>query len=184
MNFPKKCFKKKETHSLAVCDTIWGEKQFMLIFVFFYWFYQKQVFKQIQIFLRICSFSNIVRKTNFLNISVLVSEIVTFMSKKKSSPWISQKMLQKKKTHSLAVCDTIWGEKQFMLIFVFFYWFYQKQVFKQIQIFLRICSFSNIVRKTNFLNISVLVSEIVTFMSKKKTSPWISPKTLQKKRNA
>ena len=29
--------------------------------------------------------ANVVRKTNFLMISVLISEIVTFMSKKKSS---------------------------------------------------------------------------------------------------
>ena len=49
------------------------------------WFDQKQLFKQIQIFLRICPFSNMGRKTNFLSISVLISEIVTFMSKKNSS---------------------------------------------------------------------------------------------------
>ena len=36
----------------------------------------------------------LVRKTNFLSILMLVSAIVTFMSKKKSSLWISQKMIQ------------------------------------------------------------------------------------------
>ena len=35
-----------------------------------------------------------VRKTNFLSFSVLISKIVTFLTKKRSSLWISQKMLQ------------------------------------------------------------------------------------------
>ena len=54
------------------------EKQILLIFVPFYWFDQKQLFKQIQFFLWICPFSNMLRKTNFLSFSVLHSEIVTF----------------------------------------------------------------------------------------------------------
>ena len=37
--------------------------------------------------------SNMIRKTNFLSISLLVSEIVTFMSEKKSSLRITQEML-------------------------------------------------------------------------------------------
>ena len=57
----------------------------MLIFIPFYWFDQKELFKQTQIFLRIFPFSNMVRKTNFLSTSVLISAIVTFMYKKKSS---------------------------------------------------------------------------------------------------
>ena len=60
--FPPKCFNTTEKHSLAVCDSIWGEKQFLLIFVPFYWFDQNNLFKQIQIFLRICIFLNMVRK--------------------------------------------------------------------------------------------------------------------------
>ena len=163
--------------------TLWRKTEFVNICpLLLVW--SKKVFKQIQIFLSIFPYSNMVRKTNFLNISVLVSEIVILCLKRKVLHEFPQKCFKTTEKHSLAECDSIWGEKQFMLIFVFFYWFYQKQVFKQIQIFLRICSFSNIVRKTNFLNISVLVSEIVTFMSKKKTSPWISQKMLQKKRNA
>ena len=35
-----------------------GEKVFLLIFVSFYWFDEKLLFNQIQIFLRICPFSN------------------------------------------------------------------------------------------------------------------------------
>ena len=137
-----KCFKTTERHSLAVCGSLCGEKQFLLIFIPFYWFDQKQLFKQIQIFLRICPFSNMVRKTNFLSISVLVSEIVTFMSKKKSSLWISpKKCFKTTERHSLAICGSLCGEKKFLLIFIPFYWFDQKKLFKQIQIFLRICSF-------------------------------------------
>ena len=84
MNLLKKSFKTTERHSLAVCGSLYGEKLF-LIFIPFYWFDQKQLFKQIQIFLRICPFKKMVRKTKFLSISVLVSEIDSFMSKKKSS---------------------------------------------------------------------------------------------------
>ena len=54
--FPQKYFKTTEGHSLAVCGSLCGEKQFLLIFIPFYWFDQKQLFKQIQIFLRIFPF--------------------------------------------------------------------------------------------------------------------------------
>ncbi len=46
----------------------------MLIFVPFYWFVQILLFKQIQIFLLVCPFSNLLRKTKFLCISVLLFE--------------------------------------------------------------------------------------------------------------
>ena len=101
------------------------------------------------------------KKTNFLGISVLISEIVTFMSKKNSSLWISPKMLQNIERHSLAICGLLCGEKKFLLIFIRFDWFDQKHLLKQIQIFLRFYPFSNMVRKRNCLSISVLVSEIV-----------------------
>ena len=78
---------------------------------------------------------------------------VTFMSKKNSFLWISPKMLQ----NNRKAC----GEKQFLLIFIRFDWFDQKHLLKQIQIFLRIYPFSNMVRKRNSLSISVLISEIV-----------------------
>ena len=70
----RKCFKTTENHSL-------GEKLFLLIFVLFHWFVQKELFKQIQIFLWIFSFSNLLRKVIFLSISELLSEIVTFLNK-------------------------------------------------------------------------------------------------------
>ena len=61
---------------------------------------------------------------------------------------------------------------------------WSKKLFNQTQIFLRICPLSNMVRKTNFLSFSVLVSEIVNFLTKKRSSPWISPKILQNNRKA
>ena len=182
--FPTKRFNTTERHSLAVCGSLCGGKLFLLIFIPFYWLDQKKFFKQIQIFLSIFPFSNMVRKTNFLSISVLVSAIVTFMYKKKISRWISPKIFKTTERQNLAVCGSLCEEKQFWLIFILHYWFVQKQLFTQIQIFLRICPFSNLVRKTNWLGISVPIYEIVTFMAKKKISLWISPKMLQNKREA
>ena len=60
-----------------------GEKQFLLLFVPFYWLDQKCGLKNPN-FPQDFPFSNIVRKTNFLSISLLVSVKVTFMSKKKN----------------------------------------------------------------------------------------------------
>ena len=53
----KKCFKTIGKHNLAAYDSFCGEKLFLLMFVRFYLFDQKQLFKQIQIFHRICVFS-------------------------------------------------------------------------------------------------------------------------------
>ena len=50
-------------------------------------------------------------------------------------------MVQNNLRHSLAVCGSLLGEKKFLLIFVPCYLFDQKQLFKQIQIFLRISPF-------------------------------------------
>ena len=60
--FSQKCFKTTERHSLAICGSFWGEKQFLLIFVPFYWFDQKKFFKQIQIFHRSCLFQTWLEK--------------------------------------------------------------------------------------------------------------------------
>ena len=55
MNFPK-MIKKTEKHSLAVCGTLVGKNSFLKIFIPFYWFDQKELFKEILILLRICHF--------------------------------------------------------------------------------------------------------------------------------
>ena len=48
--FPPKSFKTTERYSLAVCGSLSGENCFLLILIHFYWFDQKELFKQIQIF--------------------------------------------------------------------------------------------------------------------------------------
>ena len=124
-----------------------------------------------------------VRKTNFLSISVLVSERVNFCLKRKVLSEFRPKCFKTTERHSLAVCSSPCGEKEILLIFILHYWFVHKLLFKEIQIFLRICPFSNMVRKTNFLSISAFVSEIVTLMAKKKSSLYeFSPKMLQNNR--
>ena len=125
-----------------------------------------------------------VTKTKFLGISVLVSEIATFLTKKRSSLWISPKILQNNtKALFISMWLTLWRKNFFFNIYpLLLVW--SKQFFKQIQIFLRICPFSNMVRKTNFRTISVIVFESVTFVSKNKSSLWISSKMLQNNRKA
>ena len=155
----------------------------MLIFIPFYWFDQKQLFKPIQIFLRICPFWNMVRKTKFLSISVLVSAIITFMSKNISSLWISPKMLQ---NNSKAYVSSMWltlRRKIFLLIFIPFTGLIKNSCLNKSK-FSSSLPLLSMVRKTNFLSISVFFSEIVTFMSEKKSSLWISPKMLQNNRKA
>ena len=101
---------------------------------------------------------------SFLRYSMLVQ-------KKRSSQWISPKMFQ---TNRKALCGSFWGQKQSLLIFD------QKELFKQIQIFLTIYPFSNVLRKTKFLSIFVLLSEIVTFWTKKWSFQWIIPNMIKK----
>ena len=85
MNFPQNASKEPKNISLSVYGSLCGEKQFFLIFVPFYLFDQNQLFKQIPNFPQNIPFSNMLRKTIFLSISVLISEIVTFLSKKRCS---------------------------------------------------------------------------------------------------
>ena len=59
-----------------------------------------------------------------------------------------------------------------------------KDCLLQILIYLWICSFSNLLRKTNFLSISKRLSEIVTFLTKNSGFQWNSPKMLQNNRKA
>ena len=65
MNLTPKCFKTTERHDFEVCGSICGEKQFLLIFIPFYWFDQKLLFKQFQIFLSICPFQTWYEKQTF-----------------------------------------------------------------------------------------------------------------------
>ena len=168
--FQQKCFKTTKRHSVAVCGSLCGEKKVLLILPPFTGLSKNSGLNKSKFSSGFTFFQKMVRKKKFLSISVLGSEIVTFMSKRKYPYEFNQKSFKTTERNSLALCGSLCGEKQFLLIFIPFNWFDQKYLFKQIQIFLRICHFSNIVRKTNFLSIYVLVSAIATFMSKKKCS--------------
>ena len=101
-------------------------------------------------FFRIYPFSNMLGKTNILSISELLSEMAIFWLKREFFSEFSRKCFKTAGKHNLAVCGLFWGEKQFVLIFFPFHWFVQKQLFKQIQIFLLVWPLSNLLRKTNF----------------------------------
>ena len=104
-----KCINTTEKHS----GSISGEKTvFDNNLSSFTPLYKKACLQQIQILLWICFFFKLVEKTNFLSISELRSEIVTFLTKKGSFQWISLKMVQINRKHSLAVCCSISGEKK------------------------------------------------------------------------
>ena len=64
MNFPLDA-SKQQRHSLAVCGSHFGEKMFLLIFILFDRFDQKQLFKQIQIFISIFPFKTWLEKQTF-----------------------------------------------------------------------------------------------------------------------
>ena len=145
---------------------------------------KKDCLQQIPIFLWICSCLNLLRKTNFLIISGLLSVILIFLLKREVFFEIPQKCFKTTGKHSLAVCGSSWGDKQFLLIFVPFYWFDPKKLFKQIQIFLRISPFSNLFRKTNFLSISVLLSELINFFYYKETFSVNFPKNSSKQQRS
>ena len=118
--FPPKYFKTTERHSLAVCGSLWGEKHFLLIFIPFYGFDQKNLFKQIQIFLWICPYQT---WNKFLSTLVLVSEIVTLCLKREVLCEFPQICFKTTERYSLALCGSLCGEKQFLLIFIPFYRF-------------------------------------------------------------
>ena len=121
--------------------------------------WSKKLFKPIKIFLRICPFSNLYRKTNFLSISVLLSEIINFFTKKRIFVWISPKCFEKTEKHSLAVCGSFCGEKQFLFIFVQFYSFEQKGLFTTNPIFpLDLLPFKLIEKKKIWLFLSFFLS--------------------------
>ena len=66
----------------------------------------------------ICAFSKLLRNTNFLNISLLLSESVIFGLKREVFKELDRKFLKTTGKHNLAVCGSICGENQFLLIIV------------------------------------------------------------------
>ena len=126
------------------------KNNFLLTFIPYYCFDKKNCLNKSKFSSGFAPFKHGNKKKTFLRFSVLVSEIVTFMSIIKILYEFPTKWFKTTESHSLAVCGSICWEKQFLLIFIPFYLFDQKQLFKQIQIFLRICRFSNMVRKKTF----------------------------------
>ena len=184
MNFSKNASKQQKAQFSSMWLTLWRKTVF-LIFIRFYMFNQKKLLKEIQIFLRIFPFSNMVRKTNFLSISVLISTRQSLLCLKRKVLYeFLQKCFKTTERHSLAVCGLLCGEKQFLLIFICFYRFNQKQLLKQIKIFLRIFPFTNMVRKTNFPSFSLLVSEISLLFLKRKVLHKFLQKCYKKNRKA
>ena len=141
-----------------------GNYSFLLTFVQFYWFEQKQMFKQIKIFLWICTFWNLLWKTNFLSISEHLSERVTFLIKREVVfSEFSRKCFKITGKHNLAVCGSFCGEKQFLLKFVPFYCLNKNSCLQRIQFFLWIFSISNLLRKVIFLSNSDLFEQKENF---------------------
>ena len=113
-----------------------------------------------------------VRKINFLSISMLFSAIATFMSKKKSSLWISPKIIQNnRKAQFSSMWLTFW-RKSIFLIIIPFYWFNKKNWFKQIQIFPEFALFKHVKKNklSEFFSACFWGSH---FKSKKKLFLWI-----------
>ena len=97
--FPPKCFKITERHSLAVCGSLFGEKLFLLIFIPLYWFDQKQLLKQIKFFSVVATFQHGTKNKNFEYISASL-----LCLKRKVLYEFLPKCFKTTERHSLAVC--------------------------------------------------------------------------------
>ena len=110
------------------------------------------------------------KKTKFLSISVLLSEIDSFWLKWVVFSELAQTSFKTTGKHNLAVSASFWGEKQFLLIFAPFFCFVPKVLFTTNTNFpLDFLYFSKLLRKTKFPRISELLAERVTFLTKKRS---------------
>ena len=135
---------------MAVCGSFWGEKQILLIFVPFYYFEQKGLFKQILIFHLDLPLYKLVKKNKLSEYFSATFRDASFLTKKRGFQWISSIILQINRKAQFSCIWLTLRRETVLLIFVPFYWFDQKQLFNQIQIFLTICPFINLLRKTTF----------------------------------
>ena len=90
---------------------------------------KKSCLPQIQIFIWLFSISNRFRKVIFMSISEFRSEIIIFWIKREFFSKFPPKCYKTTEKHSLAVCGSFCGEKQFLLIYLPFYCFLQKGLF-------------------------------------------------------
>ena len=131
---------KTKAWFISLWLTLWRKTVFVNIYpLLMVW--SNQFFKQIQIFLRICHYSNMVKKKTFWVFQWSFLRVSLLCLKRKVLYEFPQKCFKTTERHSLAICGSVCGEKQFLLIFIPFFWFDQKKLFKQIQIFHRIRTF-------------------------------------------
>ena len=126
MNFSKKTSKQQKGLVYQYVANLW-RNFFYYIFIPFYWFKQKQLFKQIQIFLRFASFKH--GKKNKL------SEYYSarfcdnnFCLKRNVLYEFPPKCFKTTERPSLAVCGALCGKKHFLLIFIPFTGLIKKQL--------------------------------------------------------
>ena len=142
------------------------------------------MFKQIQIFLRICPFSKLLRKTNSLSISVLLSVIVNFFwLKMEFFSEFHQKCFKTTEKHILAVCGRSWREKKFLSTFIQFNYFEQKGLFKEYPNFPQDLLLFKLVENNKLSDYFWPSFWDVTFLNKI-FFQWIPPKMLQNNRKA
>ena len=163
--FPWKYFKTTWKNSLAVCGSFWGEKQFLLNLFPFTGLIKTVVYTKLF-------------KKNKLS-EYFSATFSLFWLKREFFSEFHWKCFKTTEKHSLAVCDSIWGDKQFLFIFVQFYCFEQKKVFTPNPNFLLAFLLIKHVNKSNFseyFSASFWDSHILT---KKSSFQWISLKILQ-----
>ena len=136
----------RKANFICMWLTLW-RKKVLLEFVSFYWFDKKRFVLINLNFMQYLPFSNMLRKTNFLSIPVIPSVVVIFVLKIEVLCEFSRKCFKTTEKHSLAECDSLWGEKQFLLEFDPFYWFDQRELYKPILILLRIYPFQRCCEK-------------------------------------
>ena len=106
------------------------KNKFLLIFPPFYWFDQKQLLKQIQIFLRICPFAYFVKEQTFWVILCSFLRYSLLDKKEKFSLNIPKNASKQQESIVQLYVANFGGKKQFLLIFVPFFYFGQKKLFK------------------------------------------------------
>ena len=122
--FPQKFFKTTERNNLAIYDSLCREKQFLLIFIPLTDLIKNSCLNKSKFFSGFFHFKH-GKKNKLSEYFIAVSEIATFLTKKRSSLWIPQKFFKTTERYSLAVCGSLCGEKQFFLNLTHFTGFFE-----------------------------------------------------------
>ena len=120
--FSPKCFKRTESHCLAVFGSLCGEIFFLFIFIPFYLLIQNSCLIKSKFSSEFALFKH-GKKNKFLRISVLVSQMSLLSLKIKVLYEFLRKCFKTTERHTLSVCGSLCGVKKFLLIFITFYWF-------------------------------------------------------------